>query len=129
MKKAITILLIICIYTGCNFAPSSTKLSKGYQLTWIDSEWNQSIYKGEEQVTGYVFSVGFNDNFIIAKQHPLLGDFYSKPNYEITNYYIIDIVKNNEGSKKGVIGPLNQNNFNNELKRINASGKLKFTIN
>ena len=82
-----------------------------------------------EQIPGYIFSVGFNDKFIIAKQHPLLGDFYSKPNYEITNYYIIDIIKNNASYKSGVNGPLDQMNFNKLLEKINPSGKLKFTIN
>ena len=122
------IILFIVINTSCLFDSSTTKLIHGYELIHIDSKWNLSIYKGEEQISGYVYSVGYNDKYIIAKQHPLKKGFYSKPNYEITNFYIIDILENRKGYKNGIIGPLSESKFNNFLEKNSLLDKIQFTI-
>jgi len=110
------------------FDSGNKDLIDGYSLTWIDSKWNQSIYKGEEQIPGYIFDVEYNDQFIIAKQHPLKNGFYSKPNYEITNFYIIDITKNKSGYKKGIFGPMSENDFNELSENLKIKKILKFKI-
>lgn len=75
-----------------------------------------------------IYSVGYNSDYIIAKQHPQKGDFYSEPDYSITNYFIIDIEENNKGYKQGVIGPLTKEQFDSKMDELGISEKIKFTI-
>lgn len=130
MKKVVIALLLstLCMYTSCFFDSSTEELTHGYELAWIDFKDNQAIYKGEEQVPGYVASVGYNSDYIIAKQHPQKGDFYSEPDYSITNYFIIDIKENEKGYKQGVIGPLSKEEFDSKTGELGIDNKLNFTI-
>jgi hypothetical protein len=48
----------------------------------------------------YIFSVGHNSNYIIAKQHPKPERFSSTVNTKITNYYIIDVKNSDEFVQK-----------------------------
>lgn len=67
-----------------------------------------------------VFAVGFNDKYIIAKQHPA-------DDRAIINYYIVPIYKENTLSpEKGVIGALTLKQFNEKRKELNISN-VKFT--
>ncbi len=118
----------MCNNTSCIFDSSTEELTHGYELTWIDFEENRAIYKGEEQVPGYVSSVGYNSDYIIAKQHPQKGNFYSEPDYSITNYFIIDIEENAKGYKQGVIGPLTKEQFDSKFVELGIINKIKFTI-
>src|SRR5690606_16111418 len=108
IKKIVIALFLFSLYiqTSCIFDSSTEELTHGYELSWIDFKKNQAIYNGEEQVPGYVSGVGYNSDYIIAKQHPQKGDFYSEPDYSTTNYFIIDIEENEKEYKQGVIGPL-----------------------
>lgn len=114
--------------TSCIFDSATEELTHGYDLTWIDFKENRAIYKGEEQVPGYVSSVGYNSNYIIAKQHPQKGDIYSVPDYSITNYFIIDIEENEKGYKQGVIGPLTKEQFDSKVNELGLRNKIEFTI-
>jgi hypothetical protein len=72
-------------------------------------------------VESYVFAVGYNDSFIIAK-HCHFGD-------TATYYAIIDIKKNEKyGGKKGAYQFLNNEAFNGLLKRLNIT-HISFSIN
>jgi hypothetical protein len=130
MKKSVLALLLflVCMLTSCVFDSSTEELTQGYELAWIDFKENQAIYKGEEQVPGYVTSVGYNSDYIIAKQHPQKGGFYSEPVYSITNYFIIDIKENEKGDKQGVIGPLSKEQFDSKMEELEIKDKVKFTI-
>lgn len=69
-------------------------------MLWIDVPENQNISEEDEKgssnsqsiVPEYVFAVGHNSNYIIAKQHPTNG---FKGGYKIdtsiTNYFIVDM--------------------------------------
>jgi len=115
-------------FSSCIFDSSSEDLVNGYELAWMDTKYNQSIYKEEEQVPGYIFSVGFNCDYIIAKQHPQMGDFYSEPDYFVTNYFIIDLKENERGYKQGVIGPLSKEEFDSKMDELGIRGRIEFTI-
>ncbi|KAA3436984.1 DUF3997 domain-containing protein [Rufibacter hautae] len=123
-----TLLLAFLSFFSCDFDSISEDLGNGYELVWIDTKDNQSIYKEEEQVPGYVFSVGYNTEYIIAKQYPQKGDFYSEPNFSVTNYFIIDIKENAKGLKKGVIGPLSEAEFNRKMDEFKIKDRIKFTL-
>ena len=127
-SASLFIFLFACLLTGCIFDSDTEDLVHGYELTWIDFEENRAIYKGEEQIPGYVAKVGYNDDYIIAKQHPQQGDFYSEPDFSITNYFIIDIKENERGYKQGVIGPLTESQFDTKLDELGVKDKIQFTI-
>lgn len=129
MKKVVfAFLLFSKMHTSCIFDSSTEKLIHGYELAWIDFKENQAIYKGEEQVPDYVASVGYNSDYIIAKQHPQKGDFYSEPDYSVTNYFIIDIEENEKGYKQGIVGPLSKEQFDSKMDELRIRSKVKFTI-
>lgn len=68
-----------------------------------------------------VFAVGFNESYIIAKQHP-------SNNRAITNYFIVPIyTENTLWAEKGVIGPLTLEQFNEKRKELNIPDEVTFT--
>lgn len=95
------------LLTSCHFGdnPNNNKILTGnFYLTWFDSEIDQNIIYSTEKnqataipvVEKTVFAAGFNENFIIAKQHPdkskeienRLFDAHarnSKEDYEVKN--------------------------------------------
>jgi hypothetical protein len=58
-----------------------------------------------------VFAVGYNDSYLIAKQHPRI--FPNPSNKGITNYYILPLKADNRNwkNKNGLIGPLSLTMF------------------
>ena len=82
MKKLILIGLSALFIAGCFWggdeATSYTKLTKDFWLNWWADSTDQHILLsfdnkgngGTPIIKQTVFAVGFNDNFIIAKQHP-----------------------------------------------------------
>lgn len=119
----------ILLLTGCFglWDSGSEDITGKYIVLWIDLPANQSISEQFETgssvsstvVAEYVFAVGHNDDFIIAKQHPTNGfEGGFKVNPKITNYFIIDI--NQKVIKKGnnVWGPLSRKEFDEIRKEI-----------
>ena len=108
------------------FDNGSRTIVGDYKLAWIDTPENQFIsFSNKTIVDGYVFAVGHDDNFIIAKQHPNAGfDGNYEINTLVTNYFIIKIVSN----EPKVIGPLNQSEFKSLVKRFKIS-QIDFDIN
>lgn len=101
-----------------------------YEVGWNDLVRNRSITKPEKECSGcyeifvdnYVYAVGHNDSFIIAKQH--FGTDTLK-----TYYYIIDIKKQEKrGGRKGVYESLNKLYFDSLRKRLNIS-HIPFDMN
>lgn len=116
--KWIPLFIISVLLTGCfGLFDSGTKRITGkYIVVWIDLPRNQGI--GEEiegspgssigLVPEYVFAVGHNDDYIIAKQHPTSGfENGFEIDTTITNYYLIDI----HAQKDKVIGPMTKSTF------------------
>ena len=105
MKKLILIGLSALLLTGCFWGDEPTsnrKLTKDFWLNWWSDSTDQHILLsttddgngGSFVIKQTVFAVGFNDNFIIAKQHPdkeeevsesLFRDQNSKGDFEIKN--------------------------------------------
>lgn len=140
MKLKIIILFFTSLLISSCFGlfdSSSDRIIGKYIVLWIDLQENQTISEEMEmnsssssQIVGeYVFSVGHNEDFIIAKQHPTSGfEDGFKVNTKITNYFIIDM--NRKILKKGdkVFGPLTHEKFEilrSELKIEN----IKFDLN
>ncbi len=139
--KYITRLLIFISFislTGCFglFDSGSKRITGDYILMWIDLQENQRIIKewnntgsGETVVPEYVYAVGHNEDFIIAKQHPTSG-FESgyEVNDKITNYYIIDINNKTNKTDNIIIGPLTIEKFNNLRLELKIT-EIKFDMN
>lgn len=105
MKKLFLTGLSALLLTGCFWGdePTSyTKLTKDFWLNWWADSTDQNIILRTESngnggtpiIKQTVFAVGYNDNFIIAKQHPdkeeevserLFRDQNSKGDFEIKN--------------------------------------------
>ena len=104
-----------------------------FYTVWIDEYSNRTIgFKNSETssvtvIPEYIFSVGHNSNYIIAKQHPKPERFSSTVNTKITNCYIID-VKNSDEFVQKIYGPFDENKFNRKLKELKTSD-LEFNQN
>lgn len=117
---------------------SGSKTIKGrFELLWIDLPESQGIVESYDNsgnrlqiVEEYVFSVGHNDDFIIAKQHPTSGfnGGYEIDN-KILNYFIVDMnnkILKDEYNK--VFGPLTMHQFDS-LRTVLKITDIKFDIN
>ncbi len=130
MKQILLILTSCCFLlalTSCFtlFDRDSDKIIDNYELAWIDTEESRSIYRKEELVDAYVFAVGHNSKFIVAKQHPNPG--YTGINQSVTNYFIIKISDNEYNDRNDIFGPLNINQFDS-LKTTLGVGKIEFDL-
>jgi hypothetical protein len=141
MKKlqAIILFLSTLFFSSCFglFDSGSDTIIGDYKTIWIDLHANQSISKEIElnsgsyyQVIGeYVFSVGHNDDYIIAKQHPTNGfENGFQVNTKITNYFIIELKSSKLNHEERVFGPLDKNNFNELRKKLKIEN-IEFDLN
>ena len=131
MKKAyISLVCILTLLNSCAWLHESEhqKIAGEYEVGWNDIESNRAITKPIENfdggyhiiVDGYVYAVGHNENYIIAKQHQ---SFETE-----TNYYLIDIKKNSKDHSKGIYGPLNKIEFEKIKKELNIQS-INFDLN
>jgi hypothetical protein len=107
------------------------KITGNYYLVAVDTDDEMALAYHEPSdgsnyatiVDNCVFAVGYNDKYIIAKQHPWNFMSSKRPNKEVTNYYIVPIgsiyIPNNK--------PLNEFQFDQERKRLGIEN-IQFTI-
>ena len=114
----ITFFSMIC----CNPIFYKKHLTGIFYLIACDGEEEMSIQGNLVVVNATVFAVGYDNDFIIAKQHP--REFTKPIDKSITNYYIISI---NDYCDEA-IGPLTLEQFNKKRKALNVSDSIKFTI-
>jgi len=137
--RLITFGLITLILSGCfGLFDSGTKRITGkYIVVWIDLPRSQGIAEEIEENSGssiglvpeYVFAVGHNKNYIIAKQHPTSGfENGFVIDTTITNYFIVDM----NAQKDKVIGPMMKLKFDStriDLKIQNIEFDMIFNEN
>ncbi|WP_299901989.1 DUF3997 domain-containing protein [uncultured Aquimarina sp.] len=127
ITKLILILGILTLNSCYLFDSDSDKIIGKYEVQWVDIPNKRAICErysttvSSVLIPEYVFAVGHNSEFIIAKQHPTNG---FEKGYQIdtskTNYYIIDIRE-----KSDVLGPLNLLDFNKKISELNIT-KIDF---
>jgi len=103
-----------------------------YHLAYTDISEQTTIYY---EVEGFgsvgvipetVYSVGYNNSFIVAKQHPYSDE--NGMNRTITNYFIIPIASQTTFTPEaGVIGPLGETEFKEKIMELNKE-PIEFSI-
>lgn len=129
------LILIVLFNISCFglFDNGSDHIVGDFYTVWIDEHSNRTLSIKDTDtsfptvISEYVFSVGHNDNFIIAKQHPKPDRFAENINVKITNYYIVDI-NNSDKFVQKIYGPFDEKTFNKKLKELNV-GKIEFDLN
>lgn len=134
--------MIMITLTGCAWFEQShhERIVYDYEVGWNDLVRNRSIRKPirdcsgcpEVVVGGYVYAVGHNDSFIIAKQHSGIDTtmtYYYIIDIERHNRYVIDIERHNKyGGNKGVYESLNKLAFDSLRKQLKISN-IQFDLN
>jgi hypothetical protein len=133
VKIIFAILLIATLSaSSCAWFDQSyhAKIVDGYEVGWNDLVQNRSITKPMKDCSGckavlvgsYVYAVGHNDSFIIAKQH-------FNADTTRTSYYVIDISKNkDETGTKGVYEFVDKQAFESFRVRMKIS-HIPFDMN
>lgn len=126
------ILILSAVFTSCiGNVVYEQKLSGNYELSANDHMSGMSIYGTDDGyqigvINATVFSVGFNEDFIIVKQHPYENDLINKT---ITNYYIICIEeKMNVSSIEHELIIYDKEGFLEKRQELGIPDSLKFTI-
>ena len=129
-KLFFSVIGIVLINSCGLFDNGSDKIIGDYKVQWIDMHSSRSICKTpkkypdlcETLVFEYVFAVGHNSDYIIAKQHPTSG---FENGYEvdtsITNYFILDIKSNTNDNRNRVTGPMQENEFKKTALELNIN--------
>ncbi len=127
-----TLLITGCFGVGDNdFDPIVAE----YNIGWIDKEETRSVCKGlevgdmggETVIPKYVFAVGHNEQYIIAKQHPIDSANNRKVDTKTTNYFVIDYTKHPYARQDGIYGPMNWDAY----KKLNTElgiGEIAFDM-
>ena len=120
------------MFISCQDFVENRKISGNYYLISVDILTDRCIcYKDDDGgfrgiTNNCIVAVGYDDNFIIAKQHPVTASY--EINSSITNYYIIPlnkpVIKYYE--EKNVIGPLSEKDFELKKKELGVSDSIKF---
>jgi hypothetical protein len=134
MKHSIklTILISTLSLVGCFawFDSGSDRITGKFKVLWIDLPVKQHIAEeselhssnSSEFVPPYVFAVGHDERYIIAKQHPLIEE--KRNRYEIdtsiTNYYVISIdrLSSMVAMISTLEGPMTKSEFDNYREKL-----------
>ena len=128
MRERLIIILfsIVHLFTSCDFGNSGQEehLIGKYYVGWADLEANRCIYfketaesnGGQVIVSGYVFAVGNNSQYIIAKS------LYS-PAYKKIYYHIIDT----KGNYNTNMDNNNYWEFSSEAEFLQSLNRLKIS--
>jgi hypothetical protein len=99
--KIFVILIIGLSFSSCLDEPiTARKITKDYYLQWVYENADQKLLQSSDEgksgsikISETVFAVGFNDKYIIAKQHPNLEEEISERlfgNYVTNGDYLIE---------------------------------------
>jgi len=132
MIKNVLYSFIFLIFTSCSGFAIEEKLLDNYYLIAGDISEDCSLsYKVSDDDFGTVigatvFAIGYDKQFIIAKQYP--RTFPNPPNKKVINYYILPIKRvMNWKNKNGLVGPLSYDQFVLKRKELKLNDELKFT--
>jgi hypothetical protein len=122
---------ILLSLTGCEYREH---LTGNYYLTETDNadeELSLSYDLGNGSYIGVVnptlFAVGYDDEYIIAKNHPQIRGAFTFSR-KFTHYYIVPLkYKVHHSPDENRIGPLSEEEFKAKRKELKMSDSLTFT--
>jgi len=130
------VLILFCFFIffipGCFNQRYKKDIINGYALYAYDTNEDMTLmhfdkYGGLEIISPTVFSVGYNSEFIIAKQHPTI--YPAKENKSITNYFIVPLKQPVKWTDQNIaIGPLTETEFLKMYKELKIADTLSFFI-
>jgi hypothetical protein len=136
MKPRILFLCIVFgLFEGCTGFAIKRQLFGNYYLVATDGDEGLSLtYHGPNDGNTYgdivpatVFAIGYNDSFMIIKQHP--RTFPNPPNRNVTNYFILPIKKDfNYRTMNEMIGPISFEQFTQKRRELGIPDSLSFSI-
>jgi hypothetical protein len=119
---AVAILVVGCPFMGLVYEED---LVNGYAVWATDVMKDAAVVKKEkgssiaiEVVRATVFAYGWNDDFILAKQHPQKKD--RKVDTSLTYWYIVEVASGN------VHGPLSEDEFNKLRTKLKVPAEISF---
>jgi len=131
LKKYKYIVLIL-ILIGCDGMDNEHIVDRYYIGTIDFVENGMALYCQLDDgnyigvINETVFAIGYNEDFIIAKQHP--AKFPNPPDKSITNYFIVPIKdKVHQSPDENKIGPLTETEFIAKRKELGVPEELTFT--
>lgn len=132
VKKYVGYIVSIFILLGCNGIQEEQLVDRYYLIAmdYVEEGMNLSYVLESGDFIGVVnstvFAVGYNDEYIIVKQHP--RKFPNPPDKLITNYFIVPIKdKVHASPDENKIGPLTKEGFVIKRKELGVSDSLTFT--
>lgn len=126
---------MLSFFCGCTGTYTKIKIVENYFLIATDVAEDLSLcYHESNDDSNYgiiiqptVFAIGFDDNYIIAKQHPRIFTKFSDK--KVTNFFILPRKRIFDWrTKNGLIGPLTENEFIKKRAELKIADEVKFTI-
>ena len=121
---AVAILVVGCPFMGMVYEED---LVNGYAVWATDVMEQAKIVKKDKEISSTtiytlvvpatVFAYGWNDDFIIAKQHPRKD---RKVDTSLTYWYIVEVASGN------VHGPLSEDEFNKLRTKLKVPAEISF---
>jgi len=133
MKTGLTFIAVVIFLLGCNEVDMKEKVIGNYYLIAADLPEDMCLtYHSAEDNSNYstivratIFAVWHNKEYIIVKQHPRIN--LDPPNLEKTNFFILPIKeKMNYNNFNGLIGPIDQNTFDDTCKKLKIPPNIEF---
>jgi len=127
--KIYTILIFfMTLMTSCGLFESTSDTIVGkFTVSFVDDiTWRSVCLDNGILVEPYVFAVGHNEKFIVAKQHPCARTEF-KVNTSVTKYFIIDMSKV-DFRGNGIYPSLNKHQFDSLSTSLNI-GTITFDMN
>lgn len=119
--------------SSCQFDSWEKGLPNDYRISWVDLPSNRNISHETRgnRILSHVFEVGYNNDYIIAKQHPQIGSILVQQTTDktVTNFFILRMEKNGifKNVKERIYGPLTEREFKLKQKELEISD-IEFSI-
>jgi hypothetical protein len=119
---------LLIFLTGCGlFESTSDKVVGRFNVSFVDDvNWRSLSLDNGILVEPYVFAVGHNEKYIIAKQHPCPRDAF-KINTRVTKYFIINI-SDVDFKGNGMYSSLEKSEFDSLVSLLKIED-IKFDMN
>ena len=128
LRNYVLVSFLACMLTSCGGFVYKKEIANGYYLIAIDSDEQMAL--GRKSDSSYItvipetiFAIGWDESFIIAKQHPRTSSFPQgyKVNKDETFFYLLRI-KDDQ-----VFGPMPEPAYLKKRNELRVDENLSFT--